>query len=289
VARQRIDTLLTERGLAGSRSSAAVSVRAGRVRLGRDGPFATKPGQLVPEATELVLEAPPPYVSRGGIKLEHALGSLDVRVEGRSCLDVGASTGGFTDCLLKHGARRVIALDVGTGQLDWRLRNDSRVVSIERTNVRDVTGADLPWAPDLTTVDVSFISLSKVLPAVARCSAPGGEVLALVKPQFELDRRRVGKGGVVRAPADRRAALMRAADAAAGADLHVLGFASSGLPGPKGNRETFIWCALEGPGIRDVEAAALAAEPDSARRSHETTDAFRTPGPTRGITRGGRA
>jgi 23S rRNA (cytidine1920-2'-O)/16S rRNA (cytidine1409-2'-O)-methyltransferase len=261
VAQRRIDTLLAERGLAGSRTSAAESVRAGRVRLGPDGPVALKPGQLVAEDAELLLTEPQRYVSRGGLKLENALAALGVEVAGRDCLDVGASTGGFTDCLLQHGAARVVALDVAFGQLAWSLRNDGRVTVIERANARALTPADLPFAPELATADVSFISLHKVLPAIAGCLAPGGEVLALVKPQFELGPSRVGKGGVVRDPADRREALVAVAQGARDAGLHVRGFASSGVPGPKGNRESFVHCALEGPGVMDLEAAAREVEP----------------------------
>jgi 23S rRNA (cytidine1920-2'-O)/16S rRNA (cytidine1409-2'-O)-methyltransferase len=258
--RRRIDALLTERGLAGSRTSAAASVRAGMVRIGSDGPRATKPGQVVPDDTELLVEGRPRYVSRGGLKLEHALDALGLAVEGRSCLDVGASTGGFTDCLLRRRAERVIALDVGYGQLDWGLRNDPRVHPIERRNARELAPADLPYEPGLATIDVSFISLAKVLPAVARCLAPAGEILALVKPQFELGRGRA-KGGVVRSAEDRREALVSVAEAAQELGLAVKGFASSGLPGPKGNRETFVWCGAEGRGAEDVEAAARKVEP----------------------------
>jgi 23S rRNA (cytidine1920-2'-O)/16S rRNA (cytidine1409-2'-O)-methyltransferase len=261
MTRHRIDALLSERGLAPSRHSAAASVRAGLVRLGPDGPLAEKPGQLVGDEVELVLEEPPRYVSRGGLKLENAIVALGVGVEGRSCLDVGASTGGFTDCLLRHGAERVIALDVGYGQLDWGLRNDPRVHVMERTNARHLTPEDLPWAPELATVDVSFISLAKVLPAVTRCLAPAGEILSLVKPQFELGPDRVGRGGVVRSAGDRREALLSAAGAARAAGLNVLGFAPSGIPGPKGNRETFLWCGLSGTGLDDLEAAAAEVEP----------------------------
>jgi len=260
MTRQRVDTLLADRGLAGSRASAAASVRAGRVRLGAAGPRATKPGQLVTEETELVVEEPPPYVSRGGLKLANALSTLGVAVEGRACLDVGASTGGFTDCLLKHGAKRVIALDVGHGQLDWALRNDPRVEVMERVNARDLRPGALPFEPDLATIDVSFISLALVLPAVAPRLAPRADVLALVKPQFELGRERVGKGGVVRSADDRRDALLLAADAAASSGLRLRGFASSGLPGPKGNRESFMWCATESPAM-DAETAAREVEP----------------------------
>ena len=240
MSRRRIDTLLAERGLSGSRTSAAESVRAGRVRIGRDGPLARKPGQLVAEDADLLLLEGPRFVSRGGIKLENALEAFAIDVSGLRCLDVGASTGGFTDCLLKRGAERVIALDVARGQLDWTLRNDPRVEVVEGRNARDLDPSELPFAAELAIVDVSFISLAKVLPAVARCVADDGELLALVKPQFELARERVGKGGVVRDSADRRDALRSVAKSAAGAGLAVRGFASSGLPGPKGNRESFI-------------------------------------------------
>jgi 23S rRNA (cytidine1920-2'-O)/16S rRNA (cytidine1409-2'-O)-methyltransferase len=261
VTRRRIDSLLAERGLAGSRTSAAESVRAGQVRIGRDGPVALKPSQLVAEDAELLLAERPRYVSRGGIKLENALEALGVAVAGRDCLDVGASTGGFTDCLLQGGAARVIAADVAFGQLDWRLRGDARVTVIERVNARELEPSALPYVPGLAVADVSFISLAKVLPAIAGCLAPHGELLALVKPQFELGRGRVGRGGVVRSSADRREALLAVAACARETSLHVLGFASSGLPGPKGNRETFIHCSLDGPGVADVEAAVREVEP----------------------------
>jgi 23S rRNA (cytidine1920-2'-O)/16S rRNA (cytidine1409-2'-O)-methyltransferase len=260
MTRQRVDSLLAERGLAGSRTSAAESVRAGRVRIGPDGPLAAKPSQLVADDTELLLEQPPPYVSRGGTKLANALAALEVPVPGRECLDVGASTGGFTDCLLSNGASRVIALDVGHGQLDWGLRNDDRVHVLERFNARDLEFAELPFAPSLVTVDVSFISLALVLPAIALRLAPAADVLALVKPQFELGPERVGTGGVVRSAGDRRAALVAAAAAAERSGLGLRGFASSGLPGPKGNRETFMWCSAAGRPV-DAEEAALRAEP----------------------------
>jgi 23S rRNA (cytidine1920-2'-O)/16S rRNA (cytidine1409-2'-O)-methyltransferase len=258
--RRRIDALLADRGLAGSRTSAAASVRAGRVRIGRDGRRASKPSELVPNDAELLVDEEPRYVSRGGLKLEHGLDDLGVEVEGRSCLDVGASTGGFTDCLLRRGAARVIALDVGYGQLDWRLRNDPRVDVVERTNARELRAADLPYEPELATVDVSFISLAKVLPAVVACLAPGGEIVALVKPQFELGKGRV-RGGVVRSASERREALLAVAGAARDVGLAVRGFASSGLPGPKGNRETFIWCGTDGSELGDIKFAIEEVEP----------------------------
>jgi 23S rRNA (cytidine1920-2'-O)/16S rRNA (cytidine1409-2'-O)-methyltransferase len=259
--RRRVDTLLAERGLAGSRTSAAASVRAGRVRIGRDGPLALKPGQLVADDAELLIAGPPQFVSRGGVKLENALDKLGVDVSGLDCLDVGASTGGFTDCLLKRGARRVIALDVAHGQLDWGLRNDPRVEVIERRNARALEPADLPFVPELATLDLSFISLTKVLPAVAACLAPDARLLAMVKPQFELGRGGVGRGGVVREPRDRRQALRQVAEAAEQAGLAVRGFASSGLPGPKGNRETFIELNRGGESLAELEAALLEVEP----------------------------
>lgn len=254
----RIDAVLAEQGLFPSRTAAAGAVRAGEVRVGRDGPVALRPSMLVEPEAQLIVDAGPRYVSRGGIKLENALETLGIDVNGRECLDVGASTGGFTDCLLQQGAPRVAAVDVAYGQIDVRLREDPRVAVIERLNGRDLLPSDLPFAPSLATIDVSFISLTKILPAVARCLAPGGEVLAMVKPQFELGRKRVGRG-VVRDSGDRREAIHAVAVAAAENGLPVRGVASSGLPGPKGNRETFLWCGGEGPPLADLEGAIAAA------------------------------
>jgi 23S rRNA (cytidine1920-2'-O)/16S rRNA (cytidine1409-2'-O)-methyltransferase len=260
VKKARIDAVLAERGLFPSRSAAAGAVRAGEVRVGEDGPVALRPSQLVEPGATLIVDAGPRYVSRGGIKLENALEALGVDVSGRHCLDVGASTGGFTDCMLQRGAERVAAVDVAFGQLDLRLREDERVEVIERLNAREMTPANLSFAPDFATVDVSFISLVKVLPAVCRCLAPGGEVLAMVKPQFELGRARVGKG-VVHDPADRREAILTVAIAARDLGLPIKGFASSRLPGPKGNRETFVWCGGAGEPVADLEAAIARVEP----------------------------
>ena len=249
--RVRLDSLLAERGLYPSRSRAAAAVLAGEVRLG-DG-RALKPGQQVDPSVELVVDAPPPFVSRGGVKLANALDALGVRVEGRSCLDVGASTGGFTDCLLQRGAARVIALDVAYGELDWRLRSDPRVTVLERVNARSI--GELPYAPSVIVADVSFISLRKVLPSVLGAAADEFDCLAMVKPQFEVGRERVGKGGVVRDPALRREAVRDVALAARELGAAVMGFASSGLPGPAGNLETFVWLA-EGsrPGALEPDA-----------------------------------
>lgn len=256
----RIDAVLAERGMFPSRTAAASAVRAGAVRVGRDGPVALRPSQLVEPEAPLVVEEGPRFVSRGGIKLDNALDELGIEVAGLDCLDVGASTGGFTDCLLQRGAARVAAVDVAYGQLDLRLREDPRVIAIERLNARELAPPDLPFAPQLATIDVSFISLAKILPAVARCLADGGQVLAMVKPQFELGRERVGKG-VVRDAADRREAVLGVARCARDLGFAVRGFAPSGLPGPKGNRETFVWCGGSGNGIEDLEAAIGEAEP----------------------------
>jgi 23S rRNA (cytidine1920-2'-O)/16S rRNA (cytidine1409-2'-O)-methyltransferase len=265
VPRVRLDTLLAERGLFESRSRAAASVMAGEVRLGGDGGHrAQKPGQLVEPNVVVAVDELPRFVSRGGIKLANALERFAIDVRGRRALDVGASTGGFTDCLLQAGAAHVVALDVAYGELDWRLRNDERVTVLERTNARGLAPADLPYAPDLVVIDLSFISLAKVLPAVLACAAPRFDVLAMVKPQFEVGRANVGKGGVVRDPGRRRAALVGVAACARSLEAAVLGFASSGLPGPKGNLESFVWLAETGRAGDvgdDLDAAARAVEP----------------------------
>jgi 23S rRNA (cytidine1920-2'-O)/16S rRNA (cytidine1409-2'-O)-methyltransferase len=255
--------LLAERGLFDSRSRAAASVIAGHVRLGDDGRRAEKPGQLVDQEVRVLLDEQPPYVSRGGVKLANALDSFGLEVAGRRCLDVGASTGGFTDCLLQRGAAHVVALDVAYGELHWRLRNHPRVTVMERVNARNLRPDQLPYAPETIVGDVSFISLTKVLPAVLGAAAPVFDCLAMIKPQFEVGRERVGGGGVVRDAADRRAALVSVATAARELGCSVLGFASSGLPGPKGNLETFVWLAEGGrPGaVSDLEAAAREVEP----------------------------
>jgi 23S rRNA (cytidine1920-2'-O)/16S rRNA (cytidine1409-2'-O)-methyltransferase len=262
-AKVRLDALLAERGLFPSRSRAAASVIAGEVSLARDGRRLEKPGLLVAPDAELAVRAAPAYASRGGQKLEHALAALGLDVAGRRALDVGASTGGFTDCLLRHGARHVVALDVAYGELAWALREDPRVTVLERTNARHLDPGDLPYRPDLVVVDVSFIGLAKILGPVLAATAPAFDCLALVKPQFEVGRGRVGKGGVVRDAALRREALVGVGEAARELGATVLGFVSSGLPGPKGNRESFAWLAEAGrPGGReDLEAAAREVEP----------------------------
>jgi 23S rRNA (cytidine1920-2'-O)/16S rRNA (cytidine1409-2'-O)-methyltransferase len=259
----RLDALLAERGMFDSRSRAAASVLAGEVCLGDERRRADKPGQLVAPDVAVALDEAPEFVSRGGHKLANALADTAVDPAGRRCLDAGASTGGFTDCLLQRGAAHVVALDVAYGELHWRLRNDPRVTVLERVNARGIDPATLPYAPELIVVDVSFISLAKVLPAVLACAAPRFDCLALVKPQFEAGREHVGSGGVVRDAAARRAALVSVGESARRLGVSVLGYASSGLPGPKGNLETFAWLAEAGrPGdVADLEAAAREIEP----------------------------
>jgi 23S rRNA (cytidine1920-2'-O)/16S rRNA (cytidine1409-2'-O)-methyltransferase len=260
MTKSRLDLLLAERGLFESRSRAAAAIMAGQVRLGTGGARADKPGQMVTADVEVDVERGDEYVSRGGVKLANALQTFDFPVSGRHALDAGASTGGFTDVLLQRGAAHVVAVDVGYGELHWRLREDPRVTVLERVNARALSPEDLPYAPDLVVADLSFISLRKVLPAVLACAAPGFDCLALVKPQFELERERVGKGGVVRASADRHVALTSVAGWAVDAGYAVRGFASSELPGPAGNRETFIWIAADG-GVEDIERAVAKVEP----------------------------
>jgi 23S rRNA (cytidine1920-2'-O)/16S rRNA (cytidine1409-2'-O)-methyltransferase len=230
--RKRLDVLLVERGLAESRAQAQALVMAGLV-TGH-----AKAGEQVDEETDLVVERPPRYVSRGGEKLAHALDELAVDVKGRDALDVGASTGGFTDVLLQRGVARVIALDVGRGQLHERLRADRRVTVLERTNARELT--ELPFAPDLVTCDVSFISVRTALPPALALARPGWEALVLVKPQFEAGRADVGRGGVVRDPETHRRVLREVAEAALAWPAQTVGVVDSGLPGPKGNREFFL-------------------------------------------------
>jgi 23S rRNA (cytidine1920-2'-O)/16S rRNA (cytidine1409-2'-O)-methyltransferase len=230
--RKRLDVLLVERGLAESRAQAQALILAGLV------PGHAKAGEQVDEGAELAVERGPRFVSRGGEKLAHALDAFGVDPAGRDCIDVGASTGGFTDVLLQRGADRVIALDVGYGQLHPRLRDDPRVTVLERVNARDL--AALPFAPGLVVCDVSFISLTKALPAPLRLAAPHWEAVVLVKPQFEAGRGEVGKGGVVTSRETRTRVVREVARAALAWDAETLGVVDSGFPGPKGNRELFL-------------------------------------------------
>jgi len=267
-ARRRLDLLLVERGFAPTREKARALIMAGAVRCG--GIRVEKAGALFPADAALEVAAPPhPYVSRGGVKLAHALGAFGIAVAGRVCLDLGASTGGFTDCLLQAGAASVIAVDVGAGLLDARLRTDPRVQVLERTNVRHLTPADLPAVPSLAAADLAFISLTLVLPVLWTLLTSPREVVLLVKPQFEVGRGQVGKGGVVRDPGKHRAAVRSVAEAAAAAGFTVRGLTASPLLGPKGNRE-FLLHLAEAGGVLDLGAAldaVIPADPARIRRS----------------------
>jgi 23S rRNA (cytidine1920-2'-O)/16S rRNA (cytidine1409-2'-O)-methyltransferase len=252
-ARRRIDLLLVEHGLAASREEAQRLILAGTVQAA--GRRIEKVGTLLSPEIPLQVAGPAhPFVSRGGLKLRHGLESFRLDPQGRACLDVGASTGGFTDCLLQAGARRVIAVDVGYGQLAARLRGDPRVDVLERTNIRYLEPARLPERPDLASVDVSFISLALVLPAVQRLLVPPSDILALVKPQFEVGKGQVGKGGVVRDAALHRSVLERIAALARERGFAVSGMTASPILGPRGNREFLVYLTLGGGGH---EVAAL--------------------------------
>ncbi|RJL20678.1 TlyA family RNA methyltransferase [Bailinhaonella thermotolerans] len=242
----RLDSELVRRGLARSREQAARLIEAGRVRVG--GQVAGKPATQVDTAAAILVEEPPAdrpdYVSRGGHKLAGALAAfmpMGLTVKGRRCLDAGASTGGFTDVLLREGAAHVLAVDVGYGQLAWSLRNDERVTAMDRVNVRDLTPEQVGEPPSLVVGDLSFISLKLVLPALARCATPDADFVMLVKPQFEVGKDRVGAGGVVRDPALRAEAVRGAAQAAEETGLGPLAVVASPLPGPSGNVEYVLW------------------------------------------------
>jgi len=240
--KRRLDLMMVERGLAESREKARVAILAGDVLV--NGETVTKPAASVAEDVRIELVKPPKYVSRGGEKLEHALDAFELDVHGLVVMDVGASTGGFTDCLLQHGASRVYAIDVGYGQLDYRLRQNERVVSMERTHIRELS--ELPEQPALATIDVAFIGLENVLPSVHRLLKPGGDIVALVKPQFQAKRNEVRKGGVVKDPLLHATVIGRVISWAAQHGLRFGGLTTSPLRGPAGNKEFFVlWRAPE--------------------------------------------
>ncbi len=260
MGRRRLDAELVRRGLAASRSQAQEVVNAGRVTVA--GITATKAASLVAGDAAVALSGPPrPFVSRAGGKLAAALDRFSVDPGGRDCLDAGASTGGFTDCLLQRGAARVIEVDVGYGQLTWSLRTDPRVTVMERTNVRDLMPSMLPYVPDLLVADLSFISLRLVLPALAEVAAPGATFVVLVKPQFEAGRAHVGRGGVVRDPDVWRNALSGVMTTARSLSLEPLNVMASPLPGPAGNVEFPLHLAAGSPpSAVDLEAAVSEGE-----------------------------
>jgi len=252
--RARLDAELVRRGLARSRDHAAELIAAGRVTL--RGTVAHKPATAVDADAAVVVrgdENDPHYASRGAHKLVGALAAFpDIAVAGRRCLDAGASTGGFTDVLLRRGAGQVVAADVGRGLLDWRLRTDDRVVVHDRTNVRSLTPDAIGGPVDLVVADLSFISLTLVLPALTACGTADVDLLPMVKPQFEVGKERLGSGGVVRDPEHRRDAITKVIDAAD--DLTPMGVVASPLPGPSGNVEYFVWFRRGAPAAADVVA-----------------------------------
>jgi len=255
MTRMRIDRLLVERGLVPTREKARRLVLAGEVLV--DEARVTKAGALVhSEAAIRLRGALSPFVSRGGDKLAGALDDLGIEARGLRLLDIGASTGGFTDCLLQRGGAAVTALDVGKGQLDWKLRSDPRVTVQEGVNARYLERQQFPEPFDLVTIDVSFISLDKILPAAARLVGENGRILALVKPQFELGRGQVGEGGVVRDAAQHRTAILKVAEAARAAGLSIEGLVASRTPGAEGNREFFLLLGTRGPGSSREELAS---------------------------------
>jgi 23S rRNA (cytidine1920-2'-O)/16S rRNA (cytidine1409-2'-O)-methyltransferase len=236
--RSRLDVLLVERGLAESRQKAQAMILAGEIEV--DGKKAEKAGLSIPETAHIEVHSRlQKYVSRGGFKLEGALDDFRIDPQGRTCLDIGSSTGGFTDCLLQRGACRVYAVDVNTDQLAWKLHEDNRVVRIKK-NARELKGEDLPEQVDLVVADVSFIAVKKVLSGTADCAKAGAEFLILIKPQFELEREDVGKGGIVRDPELHKTAIESVKTAAAALDLLILEVAPSHLPGAEGNQEYFL-------------------------------------------------
>ena len=242
--RQRLDLLLLERGLVDSREEGRRRILAGDVLVNDQA--VTKAGSLVAAAATLRVKAKPRYVSRGGFKLEKALSAFAVDVAGKTALDVGASSGGFTDCLLAHGAARVFAVDVGYGQLDWRLRNDARVLVLEKTNIRYLDRSSLPAEPELATIDASFISLKLILPCVKSLLPARHDVIALIKPQFEVGKGKVGKGGVVRSPEEHARVIGEIRQSAAALGYEVAGVTESPLLGPKGNKEFLIYLRAAG-------------------------------------------
>jgi len=235
----RLDRLLMDRGLVESRERGQAMILAGQVLV--NGQKMEKAGSLVPEDADIrILGGQMPYVSRGGLKLEAALREFGVDVTGMTAIDVGASTGGFTDCLLQHGCGKVYAVDVGYGQMAWKVRQDPRVVVIERVNIREMAASLVPEPVDIAVIDVSFISLEKVIPSVLQFLKPGARILALIKPQFEVGKGQVGKGGIVRDEAVRRAAVEKVRAAFASAGLDVQGIMSSPITGQDGNVEFLI-------------------------------------------------
>jgi 23S rRNA (cytidine1920-2'-O)/16S rRNA (cytidine1409-2'-O)-methyltransferase len=247
--KERLDKLMVEKGLVPSREKAQALIMIGGVKV--NGQVMRKPGQKIREDALIeILQPPCPYVSRGGVKLEGAIKGFGINVEGKVCLDVGASTGGFTDCLLQHGAKRVYAVDVGWGQLHWKLRNDPRVICLEKRNIRYLPKEEIPEEVDLVTIDTSFISLKLVIPAVLKFLKEKAEILALIKPQFEVGKGEVGKRGVVRDSEKHKRVIEEIRIFSQNLGLHPVGVIESPILGPKGNKEFFIYLIKYGESKR---------------------------------------
>ena len=267
--KKRLDVLLVERGLATSREKAKAMIMAGEVLV--DNEREDKAGAMFPEEVEIVLKGKPlPYVSRGGLKLEKAMKNFDLTLDGKVCMDVGASTGGFTDCMLQNGAVKVYAVDVGHGQLDWKLRNDPRVVCMEKTNIRYVTPEEIPDRIQFVSIDVSFISLTKVLGPVQALMEPEGQVVCVIKPQFEAGREKVGKKGVVRERSVHLEVIRMVAAFAGSIGFEALHLEFSPIKGPEGNIEYLLHLRNDAGG-NVYENSSIDAE-EIVNQAHETLD-----------------
>ena len=275
--KKRLDLLLTEKGLAASREKAKALIMAGNVYV--NGQKEEKAGTLFPEEASLEVRGNPlPYVSRGGLKLAKAVQTFSLGFDGMVCMDIGASTGGFTDCMLQNGAAKVYAVDVGYGQLDWRLRNDPRVVCMEKTNIRYVKPEDIPDRIRFASVDVSFISLTKVLPPAKELMTEDGEIVCLIKPQFEAGREKVGKKGVVRDPSVHEEVIRKVMEFASGEGFVLKGLTWSPVKGPEGNIEYLLYMALQGTAVPlDAKCTEIVKE------AHENLDRQALPGPKQEI------
>lgn len=267
MAKERLDRLLFRRGLFSSREKAIRAILAGEVYL--EGKRLDKPGTRVESRARIKVKEKSPYVSRGGEKLQEALKEFGIDCRKKIVLDAGASTGGFTDCLLRYGAKKVYAVDVGYAQLAWRLRKDSRVVVLERRNIRYLNKGELGERIDLVTLDLSFISLTKVLEGISNLLTPGGEIIALIKPQFEAGREKVKRGGVVRDPMVHREVILKVIDKVKGMGLKTKGLIPSPLRGPAGNIEYFVYLTKEGKEIKNILERITEVVNQAHRRNNE--------------------
>ncbi len=271
MAKDRLDTVLVKKGLYESREKAKRAVMSGNIFI--DNCREDKPGKRIAEESRIeIKEDCNPYVSRGGLKLEKGLKDFDIDLKGKKAIDIGASTGGFTDCMLKYGAEKVIAVDVGYGQFDWKLRNNQRVVCMERTNARYLKLVDVPYISDFCTIDVSFISLKKILPAVINLLKPDGEIVCLIKPQFEAGRDKVGKHGVVRTEETHKEVVVGICNFAVDSGLMIKGMTFSPIKGPKGNIEYILYISKK-EGLSDIRLITMSIE-RMVQQSHKTLNSY---------------